>query len=164
MSEPLRILASPVRLSYTLSAGQALTRFLRPLVYARIIGQRCPRCRKVFVPPRGSCPTCGVATSEEVPVADTGTVTTFAVINIPFEGRAQELALPYVCAYILLDGADVPILHLIQEIPVAEVRMGLRVQAVWAPIEQRTPSLTSIRHFRPSAEPDAPFEAYKEHL
>jgi uncharacterized OB-fold protein len=164
MTEPLTILKVPVRLAYTLAAGQAFSRFLRHLADGRIVGQACPVCRKVYVPPRGGCSTCGVATALEVAVADKGTVTTFAVVNIPFEGRDEELPLPYVCAYVLLDGADIPLLHLIQEVAVDKVRMGLRVQAVWAPLKERGPSLTSIRHFRPSGEPDASLALYKDYL
>lgn len=164
MSERLDVLPMPVRLSYTISAGYALSRFLRHLAEGRIVAERCSACSKVYVPPRGACPTCGIATSGEIEVKDHGTVTTFAVVNIPAEGHAQELPLPYVCAYVLLDGADIPLLHLVQGISAAEVRMGLRVQAVWAPEVERTPSLTSIRYFRPSGEPDAPFSAYAGHL
>ena len=59
----------------------------------RILGQRCPECRKVYVPPRGACPTCGVATAEEVEVAGKGTVTTFCIVNIPFDAHPPEAAL-----------------------------------------------------------------------
>jgi len=55
-------------------------------------------------------------------------VTTFAIINIPFAG--QRIQPPYVAAYVLLDGADIPFLHLVTEIDAADVRMGLRVEAV----------------------------------
>ena len=121
-----------------------------------------PRTRKVNVPPRGACPTCGVPTEEEVQLSEIGTVTTFCIINIPFE--AQALELPYACASILLDGADTTLFHLIQEIPAAQIRMGMRVRAVWVPDAELGPSMESIRHFRPTGEPDAPFESYREHL
>jgi uncharacterized OB-fold protein len=161
-SEIVKGFTSPVRLEYTLTAGRAASRFLLGLQSGKIYGQRCPGCRKVIVPPRGACPTCGVPTEEEVLVSEVGTVTTFCIINIPFEGQALEL--PYCCASILLDGADGSLFHLIQEVPVAEIRMGMRVRAVWRPEAERTPSLASIRHFKPAGEPDAPFDSYKEHF
>jgi uncharacterized OB-fold protein len=160
MSEPVRVFPSPVRLEYQVNAGRASSRFLRGMAEGRILGQRCPSCRKVYVPPRGSCPTCGVPTEEEVAVSETGTVTTFCVVNIHFESQAIEL--PFVYAWILLDGADVAMFHLIQEIPVSEVRMGLRVRAVWA--GELRPTVESIRHFRPSGEPDAPYDSYARYL
>ena len=116
----------------------------------------------MYVPPRGSCPTCGVPTDEEVELVNRGIVTTFCVVNVPFYGNLIEM--PYVAASILLDGADIAFQHLVQEIPAGQVRMGMRVEAVWAPPEERGPTLESIRYFRPTGEPDAPYEAYSEHL
>jgi len=89
-------------------------------------------------------------------------VTTFCVVNVPFRGQAIEL--PYVCAQILVDGADIPLMALIQECPASEVRMGMRVEAVWEEAGRRVPSLQSLRYFRPSGEPDAEYDAFKEHL
>jgi len=155
-------LLTPVRLEYRYTAGQATTRFLHGVAEGRLLGQRCPACRKVYVPPRGSCPTCGVPTDEEVELVNRGIVTTFCVVNVPFYGNLIEM--PYVAASILLDGADIAFQHLVQEIPAGQVRMGMRVEAVWAPPEERGPTLESIRYFRPTGEPDAPYEAYSEHL
>ena len=53
----------------------------------RFLGGRCPRCHKVYVPPRGSCPACGVALTDAVDVADRGTLTSFCVVNVPVEWR-----------------------------------------------------------------------------
>lgn len=162
MSEPVSSIRTPIRLEYTYSPGQATSRFLRGIAQGRILGQRCPECRKVYVPPHGACPQCGVPTEEEIEVSDKGTVTTFCITRIPSE--ALSLEVPYVSAYILLDGADIPLLHLVGEWPVDDVRMGMRVQAVWVPPEELKPDLLCIRYFRPTEEPDAPFESYKEHL
>ena len=35
------------------------SRYLRGLATGRLLGQRCPACRKVYLPPRGACPTDG---------------------------------------------------------------------------------------------------------
>ncbi len=161
MSETVRRIKGPVRFEYTVTAGGALSRFLAGLVEGRILGRRCPSCRKVYVPPRGACPTCAVPPDEEVVVADAGTVTTFCIVNVPFEG--QTIKLPYVYASILLDGSDIPMLHLINA-PAEDARMGMRVKAEWAPPGERRPTLESIKWFVPNGEPDAAFESYEEHL
>lgn len=161
MSEPVKRVKVPVRLEYTIRAGETLSRFLAGLVEGRLLGRRCPGCKKVYVPPRGACPTCALPPGEEVVVADTGTVTTFCIVNVPFEG--QTMKLPYVYASVLLDGADMPILHLV-DAPAAEARMGMRVKAEWLSPADRRPTLESIRWFCATGEPDAPFSAYKEHL
>ena len=125
---PITKLKAPVHLRYTIHAGRDLTRFLRAIADGRLVGKRCSECRKVYVPPRGACPTCGIPMQDDVEVADKGTITTFCVVNVPFEG--QTMKLPYVYASVLLDGADLPILHLI-EMPADQARMGMRVKARW---------------------------------
>src|SRR5690606_26786643 len=122
---------TPVNLDYVYAASPEESAFFRGLAEGRIVGQRCPACQKVYVPPRGACPTDGVPTAEEVELSHKGTVTTFCVVNVPFMG--QKIKPPYVSAYVLLDGADVALQHLILEIPAEEVRMGMRVEAVWKP-------------------------------
>jgi hypothetical protein len=154
VSERVYGIKTPIRLEYNYSAGRARSVFLRALAGGRIVGQRCPECHAVYVPPGGSCPACGVPVEEEVVLPDRGTITMFCVVNLPFYG--QQIQPPYVCASIRLDGADTTLFHLVQEVPPEEVRMGMRVEAVWAPPEEIGPSLESIRYFRPTGEPDAP--------
>ena len=161
MSEPVRRIKTPVRLEYTVTAGPTLSRFLAGLVEGRLLGRRCPGCGKVYLPPRGACPTCALPMGDEVVVSDSGTVTTFCIVNVPFEG--QTMKLPYVYASVLLDGADLPMLHLVNA-PAHEARMGMRVRAEWVPAGERRPTLESIRWFSLTGEPDAPFESYQEHL
>lgn len=162
MSDPVRSIRTPIRLEYTITAGEAPSRFLRGILEGRILGERCPECQMVYVPPRGACPTCGVPTRDQVELTDTGTVTTFCVVNIPFAGQSIEI--PYVCGSVLLDGANIAIFHLIREVPVDEVRMGMRVKAVWKPGGERAPTLENIAYFKPTGEPDAPVDDYKDYM
>ena len=162
MSDPVAMITSPVRLEYRYTPGIAMSRFLRQIEQGRIMGQRCPKCSKVYVPPRsGACPRCGVPIEEEVPVSDTGTVTTFCIVNVPFAG---SIPIPYVAALILLDGADIPISYLLQEVDANEVRMGMRVKAVWVEDADRRPHMESIKYFKAADEPDVPVEEVLERL
>jgi uncharacterized OB-fold protein len=158
----VRQVVTPIRLEYDVTAGHAQSAFLRGLVEGKFLGRRCPKCLKVYLPPRGACPTDGVPTTDLVECGQRGVVTTFCVVNVPFRGQAIEL--PYVCAQILVDGADIPFMALIQECPASEVRMGMRVEAVWLEAEQRVPNLESLKYFRPSGEPDADYDSFKAHL
>ncbi|MFS3130618.1 Zn-ribbon domain-containing OB-fold protein [Nocardioides sp. Bht2] len=153
---------TPVNLNYTYAASPEESAFFRGLADGRIVGQRCPACNKVYVPPRGACPTDGVPTAEEVELSQSGTVTTYCIVNVPFMG--QKIKPPYVSAYILLDGADIALQHIIQEIPADEVRMGMRVEAVWKPREEWGTTIENIDYFRPTGEPDADYDSYKHHL
>jgi uncharacterized OB-fold protein len=153
---------TPVRLDYEYVASPEESVFGRGLKEGRILAQACPTCHKVYVPPRGACPVDGVPTSEPKELPDTGIVTTFCIVNVPFLG--QKIKPPYVSAYVLLDGADIAFLHLILGADASEVRMGMRVKAVWKPEAERTFSLENISHFEPTGEPDAEFETYRRHL
>ena len=160
MSEPVTIVETPIRLDYSYTPGVASSRFLRSIERGEIVGQRCPTCGMVYVPPRGACSMCGVATDEEIVLSGRGTITTFCVTQIPSPG----LVPPYVTAWIRLDGSDITSMFLVQECDPADVRLGMRVEAVWVDESERVASLGNIRYFRPSGEPDAPYESYKDYV
>jgi len=160
--EPVTMIVTPVQLHYQHSASAEESRYLRGLKEGRVVGQRCPACGKVYVPPRGACPVDGVPTTTDVELPDRGIVTTFCVVNVPFPG--QQVTPPYVAASVLMDGADIPFQHLILGCDPGEVRMGMRVRAAWKPREEWGTTLENIDHFRPTGEPDAPYESYAHHL
>ncbi|MFH8793508.1 Zn-ribbon domain-containing OB-fold protein [Streptomyces sp. NPDC017941] len=156
---PVDGIVAHARLDYTYSPGRAQSQYLHALSGRRTVGERCPACRKVYVPPRGACPTCGVATAEQVEVGPRGTVTTFCIVNIKAKAPANAaVEVPYVYAHIALDGADLALHARIAGIPYDRVRMGLRVEPVWSD-GARFPD-----HYRPTGEPDADYDTYKELL
>lgn len=159
---PVTGVVTPVSLDYLYAASPEESAFFRGLQEGKILAQRCPVCHKVYVPPRSACPVDGVATTDEVELPHVGTVTTFCIVNVPFLG--QKIKPPYVSAYILLDGADIALMHLILDVPADEVRMGMRVEAVWKPREEWGTTVENISHFRPTGEPDADYDTYKRHL
>ncbi|MGW7202262.1 Zn-ribbon domain-containing OB-fold protein [Streptomyces sp. NPDC054837] len=154
--DPVTGIVAAARLDYTYSPGRAQSAYINALSERRNVGERCPSCRKVYVPPRGACPTCGVATSEQVEVGPGGTVTTFCIVNI--KAKNLDIEVPYVYAHIALDGAGLALHGRIGGIPYDQVRMGLRVEPVWTE-GGRFPD-----HYRPTGEPDADYEMYKELL
>jgi len=161
-AEAVTSVVTPIRLRYQHTVSPEENRYLLGMAEGRLLGQRCPACGKVYLPPRGACPTDGVPTDEEVELPDHGTVTTFSIVCVPHAG--QRHTPPYVAAYVLLDGADIPMLHLILGCPPDQVRMGMRVAAVWRPRELWGTTPENIEYFRPTGEPDAPFESYARHL
>jgi uncharacterized OB-fold protein len=160
--EPVTGIITPVELDYIYEASPEESAFFRGLAEGRLLGQRCPKCEKVYIPPRGACPVDGVPTAEEVELPDTGIVTTFCIVNVPFLG--QKIKPPYVSAYVLLEGADIAFLHLILGVEADEVRMGMKVRAVWKPREEWGTTIENISHFEPTGEPDADYESYSAHL
>jgi len=156
------MLVTPVKLVYEHTASPGETVYLRGIAEGRLLGQRCPVCAKVYIPTRGTCPVDGVPMSEVVELPETGTVTTFCVVNVPYPG--QRVTPPYVAAAVLLDGADIAFQHLILGCDASEVRMGMRVRAVWKPRAEWKTHAENIDHFAPTGEPDASYESYARHL
>ncbi|MEU0981620.1 OB-fold domain-containing protein [Streptomyces griseus] len=153
-SDPVTGIVTPARLDYVHTPGRAQSAYIKALEERRTVGERCPACRKVYVPPRGACPTCGVATAEQVEVGPRGTVTTFCIVNI--KAKNLDIEVPYVYAHIALDGADLALHGRIAGIPYDQVRMGLRVEPVWSE------GARHVDHYRPTGEPDADYDTYKE--
>ena len=154
-TSPGGMIITPVRLHYEHTASPGESAYLRGLAEGRLLGQRCGVCGQVYIPPRGTCPADGVPTHDEVELPDSGTVTSFCIVNVGYPG--QRVTPPYVAAAVLLDGADIAFQHLVLGCDPGDVRMGMRVKAVWN-------DSGSISHFAPTGEPDAAYETYESHL
>jgi hypothetical protein len=160
--EPVKVQVTPSSIEIQHTASLPETAFLRGLEEGKLLGARTGKDGKVYFPPKEADPATGLELDNYIELPDTGTVTTFAIINIPFAG--QRIKPPYVAAYVLLDGADIAFLHLIQEIDATEVRMGMRVEAVWKPRDEWGLGIDNIEYFKPTGEPDADYDTYKHHL
>ena len=162
MSDKVTFIETPVKLQYQVVPGDRRRKFLFSVEKKILFGTRCPITGKVYFPPRRSSPATGALMTEEVPVKDTGIVTSFCIVRMKFEGQLLEA--PYACAHVVLDGANSMIPHLVGGCDVDLIHMGMRVRAVWRPDVECSPSMENILYFEPSGEEDAPFESYKEHL
>ncbi len=160
--EPVTVQVVPSSIEIQHTASLPETAFLRGLEEGKLLGARTGKDGKVYFPPKEADPATGLELDNFIELPDKGTVTTFAIINIPFAG--QRIKPPYVAAYVLLDGADIAFLHLILEIDATEVRMGMRVEAVWKPRDEWGLGIDNIEYFKPTGEPDADYDTYKHHL
>lgn len=130
------------------SVGKYGSRFLAELRdNCRIVGIRCPKCRKVLIPPRRVCGECFVPMDEIVPLSGEGTVNTFTVLNFGFvdPNTGRQKPVPYTWAFINLDGADNTFIHYLEETDLSKLHIGMRVKAVFE--EVRHGHLLDIRHF-----------------
>lgn len=160
--EPVKVQVTTSWIEIQHTASLPESKFLRALEEGKLLAARTGKDGKVYFPPKEADPATGQELTEYLELSDKGTVTTYAIINIPFPG--QRIKPPYVAAYVLLDGADIPFLHLVTEIEPADVRMGMRVEAVWKPREEWGLGIDNIDYFRPTGEPDAEYDSYKHHL
>ena len=132
----------------TYAAGVVGSQFLIALRdKKKIMGTRCPTCNRVYVPARSVCKDCFGQLDEWVEVSDKGTLITYTVCHQP--SRVQPVEPPIVYGIIQLDGADTGIVHMLGEVDLEQLRIGLRVQAVFK--EKREASILDIKYFKPLA-------------
>ena len=173
-TEPLDFMQQMVSLEYKLRASPVAVDFARKLCAGTITGHACPECGLVYTPPSGFCSICVVPTNardHEVEISDRGTVTAFTIVDpIQYQGQTEREV--YAIASILLDGASGTIgQQRLGDVELDQVRMGMRVAAVWLPEEKRKGSAAiraglagAIQHWRPADEPDIALEEFSEHI
>lgn len=137
-------------LKYCWSTGVAVTRFLAELKNGKIIGRKCNKCNRVLVPPRMFCEDCFRTTDEWVYLKDTGVVNTYSIAHVGTD--ASRLKEPIYIAVINIDGPTpgMGFLHYLGEIESEkQIKVGMKVQAVWKPEGERTSSILDIKYFKP---------------
>lgn len=168
---PVRFMPQLISLDYTVRTNPVAAAFGAALADGRITGHQCPQCGLVYVPPKGFCPIDTIETTaeHEVAITDHGIVTSWTVLT-PIQYTGQQERHDYALASILLEGASGTIgQQRLLDVPLDEIRMGLRVEAVWAPPDQREPDDrgyglgTAIDGWRATGQPDAPASDYQDH-
>jgi uncharacterized OB-fold protein len=147
LPEPVTRLATPFQMTYTFVAGAGRSVFLRGLAQRRLLARTCPACEQVYLPAPEFCARCLVELDEPAELDGRGTISTFCVVSFRFPGQTIEP--PYVVAQIKPDGADTRLMHLVRDVDIAEVHIGMAVEPVWADGAELAPSWMSIRHYRP---------------
>ncbi|HUF96719.1 MAG TPA: OB-fold domain-containing protein [Ilumatobacter sp.] len=169
------VMADLVSLNYSEQLTPNLQRFADHLIEGRLVGHKSPS-GMVYLPGKGYDPlTLDITTeADEVEVSDHGTLTGYTIVT-PVAYYGQSATEPFVVASVLLDGCDNAIGQQdILNVPHDELRVGLRVKAVWFPESERNVDamtnrgvggfLGVIEGFEPNGEPDASIESIKEHL
>jgi uncharacterized OB-fold protein len=131
---------------YKHSTGETIGRFLAGLKEQKTIWGRRAAGQGVVVPPHGYSDIDATPAGEWVAVRDTGTVTAVAVVHQPLD-RLHPFAEPFAYVLVKLDGADTALAHVVRD-DLGALKVGARVQAVWASDEQRKGHVRDIVCFR----------------
>ena len=140
---------------YAFSAGEAISRFLEELQRGRLIARVCHGCERILFPPRMFCEECYRPTDEWRYLRDTGTIETYSVSYL--DQDAKRIKEPILVGVVSIDGASpkMGMMHYFGEMSKDEIRIGMKVKAVWKPAEERVGSVLDIRYFRPLKEGEA---------
>jgi len=136
-------------LDYFYDTGIAIGRYLEGLREGKLTGVKCRKCRRIMVPPRSFCEWCFRPVDGFVDLKDTGVVQTFSLCYITWDMKRSKD--PEIPAVIAIDGASpkMGIMHLLGEVNPEQVKIEMRVKAVWKKPEERIGSITDIKYFKP---------------
>ncbi len=73
-----------------------VSHFSKKLKDGRLIGSKCSKCGKVFLPPRRGCNNCFSTEMEEIEIGTEATMTAFTVIHFAPESFSDKA--PYIAA------------------------------------------------------------------
>jgi uncharacterized OB-fold protein len=136
--------AGKIRVPYEWSVGDYGSRFFYELKEnCRIWGTKCSRCKKVFVPPRKTCPDCFFQIGEWLEVGPAGKLTSFTVVR--YSAKTHIASAPFAIGIIQLDGSDTGLVHLIGGVDLDDIRSGMRVKPVFR--EERKGNYLDILYF-----------------
>jgi len=134
--EESRTIEGTITLPYRWAMGPVFTRFFEELKNKKIMGTKCPTCKRVLIPAREFCPRCFEDTKEWVQVSDKGTIRTWSLITFEFTGQSKKP--PYLQGLVDLDGADTALAHFFGGVDLSDlekvkdkVKIGMRVEAKW---------------------------------
>jgi hypothetical protein len=112
----------------------------------KIMGLKCKKCNKVFVPAREYCIHCWSKIDENwVELGNEGELVNYTVAH--YQDRHLPKKVPYILGQIKLQGADTPLTHVVTGLDPADVHIGMKVKAVFA--EKPVNTLLELDHFEP---------------
>lgn len=143
--EPL-VIQSQINVPYDWWAGETASRFFIAMRdEQKIMGARCGKCQRVFVPPRKTCPRCFGEQTSWVELPPEGQLVTYTVARRQLPALPGKV--PVIFGLIKLDGADTALLHYLDEIDPERIELGIRLSARFS--EDRSGNILDIKYFRP---------------
>jgi len=141
-----KIFRGRIKVPYKHTAGAYVEKFITEIAKNnKIWGVKCPKCQKVYVPPKMICFKCFEKMEEWVEIGNQGTVEGFTVVT--HSTYVMPLEPPFAYGIIKLDGADTNFVHVIKEGDPSKIEVGMRVEAVFK--EQPRKRILDIEYFKP---------------
>lgn len=134
----------PVTNRYTY--GLAGERFFREIKEnGRIMSSICHHCDVQYVPAAAFCERCLNPIDDWVEVDNRGEVHSFTLLFVDLDGTPKET--PELVAFVRM--GDGGLVQRVSETSIEEIYIGMPVEAVFKPADQRSGSILDIEYFRP---------------
>ena len=139
-----------IPMNYIYTAGRAQDAFFKALRdEGKFTGTRCENCDIVLCPPQMFCERCfSNIEKATVDLPNRGYVYTFTVSHETYDEQAKDE--PSLVAMIQIEGTDGALYHRLGEVDPADVMIGMPVEAVFKPKNERAGSILDIKYFKPA--------------
>ncbi|MFX1554445.1 MAG: Zn-ribbon domain-containing OB-fold protein [Promethearchaeota archaeon] len=133
-----------IRAEFAFWVGRYLDKFYDALENKKIIGNKCPKCGDVFVPPRKICGKCNEKIHFEenwVDLPDTGTLKNYTITHYKVNDRAcRKVKKPQIIGMVQIDGSNTAIIYRLLDLEQEEVKTGMKLRIQWEEIPKGDPS------------------------
>jgi uncharacterized OB-fold protein len=144
----MRYVEGHMEADYIYTAGIAGDRFLETIRDKGVLlATHCDKCNVTYLPPRIYCARCFAQLKIWKEVPSTGIIQTFTMVSEDANGK--PLAQPKMLAFIQIDNTNGGLIHTIGEAKPEQLKIGMRVKAVFKKPAERTGALTDIQYFKP---------------
>ncbi len=119
-----------IKINYRYTMGGQSKFFIELMNNKKLLGTKCTKCGKTWMPPRINCSEC-YEPAEWIEMKQTGTIDISTIVW--YTTSAFIKAIPYAIGFIRLDGADTSMLQGIfsESLIPSKVKKGKKVRAVF---------------------------------
>jgi uncharacterized OB-fold protein len=148
-AEELLSLKVVTSINQRFATGPVMGRWFAGLREKKLLANVCPVCKRTQIHPREVCAYCHVRAGEYVELGPEGVVSNFDHVYFaspdPLTGEVRDT--PYICAWIMLDGAspEEAFAFEIRKEDIPRLQVGSRVRPVW--VEKPSGSFRDILYF-----------------
>jgi uncharacterized OB-fold protein len=160
--EPVTMMEYDASITYRNPVSENAERAYEAGAENRLLGQQCPVCGRLYAGGRGCCPIDAVELTAEhdVDLPQNGVISNYTIVT-PVQYPGQTETEPFARVMVRLDGVDVVLgFQNLIDVPVSEIRPGMRVGAMWASDAEREETLgarsqiAGLVGWIPTGEPD----------
>jgi uncharacterized OB-fold protein len=134
IGEAVTMMDYEASITYTTPVPDSIVRSQTAIAKGVFLGLKCPACGKTYTGGRSYCPIDTIALTEEheVELPKRGVLTNFTIVT-PVQYPGQTETEPFARVHVLLDGTDVVLgFQELIEVPNDDIRIGMRLEAIWA--------------------------------
>ncbi|MFX1324510.1 MAG: Zn-ribbon domain-containing OB-fold protein [Promethearchaeota archaeon] len=124
-----------VRADFSFWVGLYMDKFYDSLENKKIIGNGCPKCGKVFVPPRKICAECNKTIPLDnnwIDLPNTGILQNYTITPYRVSDRtARRTKKSQIIGMVRIEGSDTAIIYRLLKIEPKEIKIGMKLKIEW---------------------------------